>query len=65
MTTAPDHQRLYQRPLARAHALAEQWDGDQTPITRHQAAQQLAEALNPDGWTETAAPHLAAVPDTH
>ncbi|MCX4824888.1 hypothetical protein OG883_34550 [Streptomyces sp. NBC_01142] len=51
-----DTRRLYQRPLARAHALAEQWADDQTPITRAEAARQLLEAINPDGWTETDQP---------
>lgn len=59
-----DHRRLYERPLARAHALAETWDGDHTPITRHQAAELLYEVLATTGWTQTEAPtaHLAAVP---
>ena len=60
--TTDNHRRLYERPLARAHALADEWDGDPRPITRTEAARLLAEAINPDGWTETTAPPLVAVP---
>ncbi|KAF0646565.1 MULTISPECIES: hypothetical protein [Streptomyces] len=55
---------LHRRALARAHALTEQWQGDQTPITRAQAAEQLADAIQLHGWTQTAAPverHLSPV----
>lgn len=59
-----EQRRLYQRPLARAWALVESWADDPTPITRAQAADELARLLDPRGWTETDAsvPHLAAVP---
>jgi hypothetical protein len=57
------HRDLYERPLARAHALAEQWSGDQTPITRSEAAELLYTVLDSHGWTqaETAAPTLTLV----
>lgn len=60
--TIDDHRRRYERPLARAHALAEQWDGDPSPITRAEAARLLAEAISPDGWTETDIPRMAVIP---
>jgi hypothetical protein len=61
-----DHRRLYERPLARAHALAESWTGDRTPITRDEAAALLHDAIDPAGWAETnqRPVTLAAVPDT-
>lgn len=46
------HQRLYERPLARAHALVESWAGDNTLITRSDAAALLDGVLDPTGWTE-------------
>ncbi|NUP47265.1 MAG: hypothetical protein HOW97_08115 [Catenulispora sp.] len=60
----PETDRLYKRPLARAHALAEQWTGDLTPITRSQAAELLYTVLDPSGWAETdqATPTLTVVP---
>jgi hypothetical protein len=64
MSAQPDVSRLYERPLARAHALAETWDGDHTTITRHEAAELLNQVLNPAGWTQTEPPtaNLAVVP---
>ncbi|MER7788574.1 hypothetical protein [Streptomyces sp. NPDC097640] len=52
------------RALDRAHALAEEWSGDQSPITRAKAAELLMEVLQLDGWT-VSEPRLAlrAVPD--
>ncbi|TXS50152.1 hypothetical protein [Streptomyces sp. t39] len=57
---------LYSRALNRALSLAEQWQGDQTPITRAQAAEQLMEVLTLHGWeqtTRTAETHLNLVPE--
>lgn len=61
----PDRQDLYCRALDRAHALAEQWQGDQTPITRAGAAELLMEVIQLNGWTQAdVSPerHLSAVP---
>lgn len=66
MTTPTDD--LYSRALNRAHALAEQWQGDQTPITRAEASELLMEVIQLHGWTQTAAPterHLSAVSERH
>ncbi len=53
----------YVRALDRAHSLAEEWSGDQRPITRAQAAVLLMEVLQLDGWTVDEPPVLRAVPD--
>lgn len=54
MTTTDDrHRDLYERPLARVRALADQWTGDLTPITRSEAAELLYTVLDVRGWTET------------
>lgn len=59
------HRDLYERPLARAHALADQWTGDLTSITRSEAAELLYTVLDSRGWTETkeTAPALTLVSD--
>lgn len=44
-----DHR--YSRALDRAHSLAEEWSDDQSPISRAEAAELLAEVLRLDGWT--------------
>jgi predicted nucleic acid-binding protein len=64
MNANPPQFGLYRRAVARAHALAEIWQGDQESITKDQAASQLMEVLELHGWTQTAAPterHLAVV----
>ncbi|MFI2367272.1 hypothetical protein [Streptomyces sp. NPDC018833] len=40
------------RALARADALAEQWAGDMTPVTRSAAADLFASVLELNGWTQ-------------
>ncbi|MET9957387.1 hypothetical protein ABZ135_38330, partial [Streptomyces sp. NPDC006339] len=45
---------LRDRALNRTHALAEQWQGDHTPITRAQASELLMEVIQLNGWTQTA-----------
>lgn len=51
------------RALDRAHALVEQWTGDQTVVTRSEAADLFASVLELNGWEQTPAPpHLALVP---
>ena len=49
-------ERVYARPAARAHALAESWAEDPTPVTRAEAARLLFEVLDPRGWVETDRP---------
>lgn len=63
--TSPDFRRVYQRPLARAHALAETWTDDQRPITRAEAARILLDFIDPNGWAETSQipPGLTLVPE--
>jgi hypothetical protein len=57
---------LHRRALNRAHALAESWQGDQTAITKAQAAELLMDVIQLGGWTQSDAEserHLAVVPD--
>ncbi|MFE5301834.1 hypothetical protein [Streptomyces sp. NPDC056632] len=57
---------LNSRALARAHALAEQWQGDPATITRAEASTLLMEVIQLRGWTQTPvepARHLGAVRD--
>ncbi|QKV94224.1 hypothetical protein HUT19_22720 [Streptomyces sp. NA02950] len=55
--------RLYERPLARAHALAEQWADDLTPITRSEAARLLSTAISTTGWRQSTPLPLCPAPD--
>lgn len=52
MTAANELAHKMSRALARADALADEWAGDMTPVTRSAAADLFASVLELNGWEQ-------------